>query len=118
MEALNAITHSAIKQKVLSLMAEAPGLTAIDAIGLFEGKLAELCSVTVAVIADPEIRIKRLMARDGITEEYAKNRIAAQHDNSWFQEMCDHCLENNGSSELFHAKCIAFLQSLDIIKAE
>jgi len=113
--ALNAITHSAIKQKVLSLMAEAPGLTAIDAIGLFEGKLAELCSVTVAVIADPEVRVKRLMVRDGITEEYAKNRIAAQHDNTWFQKMSDHCLENNASSELFHAKCIAFLQTLDII---
>ena len=118
LEALNAITHSAIKQKVLSLMVEAPGLVAIDAIGLFEGKLSELCSVTVAVIADPEVRAKRLMARDGITEEYAKNRISAQHDNAWFQKMCDYSLENNESSELFHAKCIAFLQTLDIIKAE
>jgi len=113
---LNAITHSAIKQKVLSLMVEAPGLVAIDAIGLFEGDLAELCSVTVAVIADPEIRITRLMHRDGITEEYARNRIAAQHDNRWFREHCDHCLENNGTEADFQEKSIVLLSRLGIIK--
>ena len=116
LEALNAITHSAIKTRVLSLLKEAPGLTAIDAIGLFEGKLSELCSVTVAVIADPEIRVQRLMARDGITAEYAKNRITAQHDNRWFQKNCNYYLENNGTSEDFQKKSIALLTQLGIIK--
>ena len=53
-------------------VAQARGLVAIDAIGLFEGGLAELCDVTVAVTAPVEDRVKRLMGRDGITEEYLK----------------------------------------------
>jgi len=115
---LNAITHSAVKQKVLSLMGQAPGLVAIDAIGLFEGDLAELCSVTVAVTANEDVRVARLMARDGITEAYAKNRIAAQHDDTWFRQICDFTLENNGTSEQFQSQCLAFLHELGIIKSE
>ena len=48
---LNTITHSAVKREVLRRLEEKPKLAAIDAIGLFEGKLAELCDVTVAVTA-------------------------------------------------------------------
>ena len=57
-----------------------------------------------------------LMSRDNITEEYAKNRIAAQHDNRWFQENCDYCLENNGTAEDFQKKSIVLLTQLGIIK--
>ena len=83
---LNAITHSAVKQEVLCQLAKQPKLAAIDAIALFEGGLAELCDVTVAVTAPTEDRVKRLMARDGISESYARSRIAAQHDESWFRQ--------------------------------
>ena len=111
---LNAITHRAIRQAVLSRLE--PGLTAIDAIALLESGLGALCNMTVAVVADPETRVKRLMARDNITESYARSRIAAQKDNAWFRENCDHCLENNGTPEEFTAKCLDFLRSLDIIE--
>ena len=113
---LNTITHSAVKSKVLQLLPSAPQLAAIDAIALFEGGLAELCDATVAVIADRDVRVQRLMSRDNITEEYAKNRIAAQHDNRWFQENCDYCLENNGTAEDFQKKSIVLLTQLGIIK--
>ena len=111
---LNAITHKAIKEKVLSLLQ--PGLSAIDAISLFESGLSDLCDVTVAVIADPALRVQRLMARDGITEDYAKSRIAAQKDNAWFREKCDYCLENNTTAEDFQKKSIVLLTQLGIIK--
>lgn len=113
--ALNAITHSAVKREVLQQLESAPKLAAIDAIALFEGQLAELCDVTVAVIADPEIRVQRLMARDGISEAYARSRIAAQHSNEWFSGHCDYCLENNEDPENFRSRCLAFLRELGII---
>ena len=116
LEDLNRITHSAVKREVLCKLKEETKLMAIDAIGLFEGGLAELCHVTVAVTAPLEERISRLMARDGITEEYAKNRIAAQHDEAWFREKCDHVLINDGSKDAFESKCLAFLRSLGIMK--
>jgi L-threonylcarbamoyladenylate synthase len=113
---LNKITHSAVKQELLRRFPAAPSLIAIDAIGLFEGELAELCDMTVAVTAPEDVRIRRLIARDGITEEYARKRIHAQHDNAWFREHCDHVLENCGELDAFATKCLAFLRNLAIIE--
>ncbi|MBR6120506.1 MAG: dephospho-CoA kinase [Oscillospiraceae bacterium] len=79
----------------------------IDAIGLFESGLGERCDLTVAVIADPETRVKRLTARDGVTEEYARARIAAQKDADWYARRADLTLENNGSEAAFEARCRA-----------
>lgn len=112
---LNKITHSAVKAEVLSLLEAAPRLAAIDAIGLFEGELASLCHVTVAVTAPTEDRVRRLMARDGISEEYARKRIAAQRSNEEFSALCSHTLENNGEICAFSAKCLAFLADFGIM---
>ena len=112
---LNAITHAAVKKEVLRRLESKPGLAAIDAIGLFEGNLAELCDVTAAVTAPREARIARLMARDGITREYAEKRIDAQHDDRWFRERCGFILENDGDLDAFATKCVAFLRSIGIM---
>ena len=113
---LNQITHSAVKAEVLRRLAHKPKLTAIDAIALFEGELAELCDVTVDVTAPEEDRIRRLMIRDGIDRDYAKRRIAAQKSAEWFRERCDFCLENNGTQADFQETCLAFLRKLGIMK--
>ena len=113
---LNKITHSAIKAEVLRLLEVRPKLAAIDAIGLFEGGLADLCDLTVAVTAPSEVRVQRLMKRDGISEDYARSRIAAQHDEDWFRQRCHWILENNGTEIQFREKCLAFLQNPGIIK--
>ena len=112
---LNAITHAAVKQEVLRRLETAPKLVAIDAIGLFEGHLAEICHVTVAVTAPVESRVRRLMARDGISESYARARIAAQHDEDWFRARCGYVLENNGSMDAFATKCVDFLSDIGIM---
>ena len=115
--ALNRITHAAVKREVLGRLEAGPKLAAIDAIALFEGGLAELCDVTVAVTAPREDRIRRLMARDGISEAYARSRIEAQHPDSWFREKCRFTLENDGSLDAFRAKCVAFLHAIGIMEA-
>ena len=109
---LNGITHGAIKAEILRRLAEKPALAAVDAIALFEGGLAELCDTTVAVCAPLESRVERLMRRDNISREYAENRINAQKPESWFREMCDHTLYNNGTREEFAEKCRRFLDGL------
>ena len=116
LQALNRITHGAVKNEVLCKLKSKPSLAAIDAIGLFESELAQLCDVTVAVTAPEEKRVQRLMARDGISEEYAKSRITAQHSGDWFSEKCDVTLVNDGTEAAFREKCLAFLHSLDIMK--
>lgn len=113
---LNAITHSAVKAEVLRRLTPRPKLAAIDAIALFEGGLAPLCDVTVAITAPEEARISRLIAREGISREYAASRIAAQKSNAYFSELCDHTLENATTEADFYANCLAFFQGLVIIK--
>ena len=48
-----------------------------------------------------EERIRRLILREGITEEYARTRIAAQKPDSFFRENCDYILENNTTKEAY-----------------
>lgn len=113
---LNAITHSAIREKVQKLLGENPPLAAVDAIELFDGGLAAVCNVTVAVIAPEADRVERLTVRDSITREQAIQRIRAQKPESYFREKCDYVLENNGTQEAFREKCLAFFRKLTIIE--
>ena len=112
---LNAITHAAVKAEVERRLEAAPALAAIDAIELFDSGLASLCDATVAVVAPLEDRVRRLMARDNISEDYARARIAAQKDEAWFRAHCDAVLENNGGKDAFATKCVDFFRSYDII---
>ena len=112
---LNRITHGAVKAEILRRLETAPALAAIDAIGLFEGDLAVLCDVTVAVTAPEEDRVRRLMLRDGMSEEYARSRIAAQHNDAWFATRCDYILENSGTFDAFATKCVDFLRKIGIM---
>ena len=116
LEDLNNITHRAVLAEVRHQLADKPPLAAIDAIALFESGLDKLCDVTVAVTAPLEARIPRLMARDGISEDYAKKRIDAQHTDRWFRARCDYVLCNDSDLESFRTKCIAFLRQIGIME--
>ena len=110
---LNEITHSAILKAVEARLQDN---TAIDAIALFESGLDRLCDVTVAVTAPEQQRVQRLVAREGIPEEYAKSRIAAQPRDSYYRERCDYVLENAGDIVQFQGKCLAFFHRLGIME--
>ena len=112
---LNRITHSAIQAEVLRQLKTQPRLAAIDAIALFEAGLAELCDTTVAVTAPVEVRVQRLVQRDQISEDYAISRIAAQHEDDWFRQRCDHILVNDSTQPQFQEKCVAFLRNLGLM---
>ena len=113
---LDKITHTAVKNEVLRLLEPKPKLAAIDAIALFESGLNALCDCTIAVTAPEEVRVQRLMARDGIDEAYARQRIAAQRPQAEFAALCDYVLVNDGSPADFHGKCLAFFRGIGIMK--
>ena len=55
------------------------------------------------------------MARDGISEEYARSRILAQKTNEEFSKMTDYTLENLGSREEFYEKARCLIMKLMVI---
>lgn len=109
LQKLNGITHRYVDREVQRLLRAAAEeglpLAAIDAIALIESGLGERCHITAAVTAPEDVRIQRLMAREGISEEYARLRIRAQKDEAWFRAHCGLTLENSGSKEDFARLC-------------
>lgn len=85
---------------------------AIDAIGLLESDVKYECDALVAITAPAEVRVRRIMEREGITEEYARSRVNAQQPDSYFLENCEYVLENDSTEEAFQEKARALFSQL------
>jgi dephospho-CoA kinase len=114
---LNKITHRYVGLEINRLLAqwkqEGAAVAAIDAIALIESGRADRCEIIVGVIAPPEIRIRRIMERDGVSEEYARQRVRAQQPDSFYEAHCDHILVSDcGTVEEFEEKCRVFFARL------
>lgn len=100
---LNTIVFSHVGRAVAARCAQAEergsALFAVDAINLIESGLDRLCDVTVAVLAPEDVRLGRIMARDGVDEAYAKKRIRAQKSDTFYRENCRYILENGEISQ-------------------
>ncbi|MGI5977127.1 MAG: L-threonylcarbamoyladenylate synthase, partial [Candidatus Limivicinus sp.] len=87
---LNEITHRYVKNEVHSRLRnwamQGGSLAALDAIELIGSGLADECKITFAVTADRETQIERIMAREGISREYASLRVDAQHSGEYFEK--------------------------------
>lgn len=92
---LNSILHPIIREKCISL---AKGICVLDAPQLFEAKMQGDCYKVIGVVANEDTRIKRIVARDNITVEQAKQRMAAQYSQEYFLDNCDFVIYNNGES--------------------
>lgn len=117
LERLNAIAQRATVERTRLLLEEcrAKGmpLAAVDAIGLLESGLGELCHATVAVVAPPEVRVARIMAREGISQDYAWSRVRAQKPDSYFTGGCGYTLNNDcATGAEFAARARALLESI------
>lgn len=113
---LNSITHRFIVGEIdrQAARAEAEGrpAVAIDAIALIESGVGETCDAVVGILAPSEVRIRRIMAREGISEEYARKRVEAQQGDDFFRTHCTHILMNEDSPEEFSGRALALFQSL------
>ena len=103
LELLNSITHPEI---VRLIMKKVNGEffngfegVIIDAPQLFESGLDKKCNMIIAVTAPENIRLERIMKRDGISEEPARKRMAAQLPEEFFTQQSDIVVVNNGDNE-------------------
>ena len=75
--------------------------TLLDAPTLFESGINEICNKTIAVSADREIRLKRIISRDNLTLKEAETRINAGKSEDFYRARADYILHNNGDERAF-----------------
>lgn len=117
---LNDIVYHFVVPEVERRLGKDTGLYAIDAINLLESGISELCDKTIAVTAPTELRVRRIMARDGISEQYARMRITAQKPDEYYRTKCDCELTNAADTpESFREEAREFIRRLmETIKEE
>lgn len=102
-EILNSITHPFIikimNDEIERLKQMGEKAIVVDAPQLFEAKCEDICDVVIGVLADKDIRIKRIISRDNISEEDAKIRLLAEKSDEFFKSRCDYIIINNGTVE-------------------
>ena len=114
LDKLNAIVFRFLIPELERRLDSAPdGLYAIDAINLIESGLDRLCDRTIAVTAPTELRVRRIMARDNISEQYARLRISAQKPDEFYRSKCDLELNNGAeTAETFQREARLFFERL------
>lgn len=97
-EKLNALTHPAIIEVMRHEIAQAvqSGAQAVvlDAPQLFESGSNQICDWIIAVVAPEDIRLRRIMARDQISENSARLRANAQKSEAYYREHADILVRN------------------------
>lgn len=97
---LDRITHPAVIAEVDARVERIrDGVVVLDAVKLVESGHAERCDAVWVVTTDPESQVRRLTARNGITEDEARRRVAAQPPLDAKLARADLVIDNRGSRE-------------------
>ena len=95
---LNQLTHPAVTERIFAQVARlsAAGTKAvlIDAAALYESKIDKLCAFTAVVTASEPVRLRRIMARDGLDEPAARLRMKAQLSAEDYEKNADVIVRN------------------------
>lgn len=96
---LNAIVHPLIAARTAELTAAvAPDRVVVHDVPLLvENGLAPAYDVVVVVLADPEVRVRRLRETRGMSEAQARSRMAAQATDEQRRAVADVVLDNSGT---------------------
>lgn len=103
LETLNTITYPYITGEILRQINEfaerEEKLILLDAPTLFESRADDFCEIIISVLADEDIREKRIIQRDGLTSEQARKRMGSQLDEEFFATHSDYIIHNNSNIE-------------------
>jgi len=101
LDKLNAIVHPAMMTRITERVGEyhkaGRRWLVYEAALIIEKGLNPTLTEVISVIATPAQQLERLMARNPITEQEARERIASQTDNDTRRQASDHIMNNDGS---------------------
>ncbi len=101
-----------IEARIVALAENGAGLILLDAPTLFEAGADRFCDVIVACTADKELRLERIMRRDGLDRLTASERIDSQLSEEFFRSRADYIIENNGTQEQAEAQARAAAEDI------
>jgi dephospho-CoA kinase len=112
---LNSITHKYIFEEIKNKIENEKvirknNLLVIDAAILIESGLFRLCDSIWVVISDFDIKLKRIMERDHLSEADAQNRINAQTHETEMLAFATSIIYNNGDLDDFKFRVIEMLE--------
>jgi len=106
-EILNNITHEKIFSEMLKeieLLFCAHDIVFADVPLLFESRRTDYYDEIWLVYVTPEVQVNRLVARDNVSENFAKKQIESQMSLEDKKKLSDKVFNNNGSLEELHKK--------------
>ncbi len=103
-ENLNKLTFNYVVKEIISriinISSEDIKFAIIDAPLLFESKLDRCCDYVIALVADYDLKVKRICKRDNIDEETAKSRLNIQNEDLFYTEKANFVIHNGENSDL------------------
>jgi len=97
---LSGITHKHIAKRVSERIKNSQlEIIGVDGAVIFGSPVELLCEAMVSVIANTDIRIDRIMKRDGIDYKRAEDRILSQKNNDYYIEKSDYLVYNNNTED-------------------
>lgn len=79
---------------------------------LFEANMTDLFDKIIFIYADDDIRLKRLLLRNGYSVEYAKARLSSQMRQEEKTQKSDYVINNNGSIEELNVNIIKLFEQI------
>lgn len=79
---------------------------------LFEANMTDLFDKIIFIYADDDIRLKRLLLRNGYSVEYAKARLNSQMRQEEKTQKSDYVINNNGSIEELNVNIIKLFEQI------
>jgi dephospho-CoA kinase len=99
---LNSVIHPKVIARIRELTQGNQKIVFVDVPLLYEAKMEGMFDQVIVVYASLKNQLKRLMARDHISENYALQKIKTQMDVEVKISQADHVINNNGSVKETH----------------
>lgn len=110
---LNEIVHPAIVKLASKRASETDGLVIMDAALLIEVGLHDICDEVWLVTVDDDVRIDRVMKRNGFTEQEVRDRINSQISDEERGKYASVVLDNSGEMHELRDQIIKALEDLN-----
>ncbi len=111
LQQLNHVAHAAVMSACREEIDACPQpIVLLDVPLLFQSGMDRMCTITLGLLADRDITLRRIISRDNLTRREGEVRIENQPSDKYYIDRCDLILRNNGKLEDFEKAVSVFAE--------